>query len=140
MFFSRRILIDVGLTAFMSLALACFVLAERHPEQRRRWLLLMYVALGLGVLTKGPVAIVLPALACVIWLVWERRLADLKRLLIVPGVLIIAAIVVPWIAAVTASLGRRSFLGVHRRRKSRAIPQRDDRRAAILVPADRAVC
>ena len=109
MFFSRRILIDVGLTAFMSLALACFVLAERHPEQRRRWLLLMYVALGLGVLTKGPVAIVLPALACVIWLVWERRLADLKRLLIVPGVLIIAVIVVPWIAAVTGRWGAEPF-------------------------------
>ena len=84
-FFSRRIFIDVYITLFMSLALACFVLAERHPEQRRRWLLLMYVAIGLGVLTKGPVALVLPALACVIWLALERRLGDLKRLLIVAG-------------------------------------------------------
>ena len=28
----------------------------------------MYVALGLGVLTKGPVALVVPALVCVVWL------------------------------------------------------------------------
>ena len=54
---SRRIFIDVYITAFMSLALACFVLALRYPEQRRRYLLLMYVAIGLGVLTKGPMAI-----------------------------------------------------------------------------------
>src|SRR5262245_45212985 len=48
--FSRRIFIDIYITLFMALALACFVLAERHPDQRRRWLLLMYAAIGLGVL------------------------------------------------------------------------------------------
>ena len=35
-FFSRRIFIDVYITVFMSLALAFFVLAERHPSTRRR--------------------------------------------------------------------------------------------------------
>ena len=44
----RRIFIDVYITLFMSLALACFVLAERHPQHRRRYLLLMYVAIGLA--------------------------------------------------------------------------------------------
>ena len=97
---SRRIFIDVYVTAFMSLALAGFVLALRYPEQRRRWLLMMYVALGLGVLTKGPVAIALPALACGLWLLAERRLRDLGRLMIPAGVAIIAAIVLPWCVAV----------------------------------------
>jgi hypothetical protein len=97
---SRRIFIDVYVTAFMSLALAGFVLALRYPEQRRRWLLMMYVAVGLGVLTKGPVAIVLPALACGLWLLVERRLRDLGRLMIPAGVAIIAAIVLPWCVAV----------------------------------------
>ena len=50
----RRIFIDVYITAFMALALACFVWAERQPERRRRHLVLMYVAIGLAVLTKGP--------------------------------------------------------------------------------------
>src|SRR5580765_329055 len=97
---SRRIFIDVYVTAFMSLALAGFVLALRYPEHRRRWLVMMYVALGLGVLTKGPVAIVLPALACGLWLLVERRLRDIGRLMIPTGVAIIAAIVLPWCVAV----------------------------------------
>ena len=99
-FFSRRILIDIYITLFMALALACFVLAERFPERRRPLLLLMYVAIGCGVLTKGPVALVLPALAAGLWLLMERRLADLRRLMILPGALIVVAIVVPWYAAI----------------------------------------
>src|SRR5690606_30561086 len=49
--FSRRIFIDIWITAFMALTLACFVMALRHPERRRPWLIAMYVAIGLGVLT-----------------------------------------------------------------------------------------
>ena len=94
--FSRRIFIDIYITLFMALALACFVLAERHPDQRRRWLLAMYVAIGLGVLTKGPVAIVIPVLTLALWLTLERRWSDVRRLLLMPGVLIMVAIVVPW--------------------------------------------
>jgi 4-amino-4-deoxy-L-arabinose transferase-like glycosyltransferase len=102
-FFSRRILIDVLVTMFMTCALACFVSAERHsehPARRRRLLGLMYLAIGLGVLTKGPVAFVLPALALGAWLASERRLADLRHMMIVPGTLIVLAVVVPWYAAI----------------------------------------
>jgi 4-amino-4-deoxy-L-arabinose transferase-like glycosyltransferase len=102
---SRRIFIDVYLTSFMSIALAGFVLALRFPEHRKRWLILMYVALGLGVLTKGPVAIALPVLACGIWLVVERRLRDLATLMLPTGAAIIAAIVLPWYVAVYAQHG-----------------------------------
>lgn len=103
--FSRRIFIDVYVTLFMSLALACFVMAERQPEHRRRWLLLTYVAVGLGVLTKGPVALVLPAVACGLWLAMEHRLSDLRRLLLLPGALVLLVIVVPWYAADYAQHG-----------------------------------
>lgn len=104
-FFARRIFIDVYIALFMTLALACFVLAERHPEQRRRYLVLMYVALGLGVLTKGPIALVIPAVACAAWLTAERRLADVKRLMLPAGALIVAAIAVPWYVAIYAEHG-----------------------------------
>ena len=57
----RRIFIDIWITAFMSLTLVFFALSERYPARRRLFLVLMYVAAGLGVLTKGPVAMVLPA-------------------------------------------------------------------------------
>jgi len=102
---SRRIFIDIHITMYMALTLACFVLAERAPAHRRRYLLLMYVAMGLGVLTKGPVALVLPAAVVVAWLAAERRLADLGRMMILPGVLVLAAIVVPWYALLYAEHG-----------------------------------
>jgi hypothetical protein len=114
-FFSRRILIDVLVTMFMTAALACFVAAERYPERRRTMLLLMYLAIGGGVLTKGPVALVLPLLAFGAWLLMERRLGDIRRLMILPGALIVLAVVVPWYAAVYNQHGwdyiRQFFVG-----------------------------
>ena len=96
----RRIFIDVYITMFLAFALACFVAALRQPERRRRWLVLMYVAAGLAVLTKGPAFLALLGLILAVWLTVERRLGDLKRMMLLPGLLIVAAIVVPWYAAV----------------------------------------
>jgi 4-amino-4-deoxy-L-arabinose transferase-like glycosyltransferase len=101
----RRIAIDVHVTMFMSLTLACFVLAERYPAHRRRLLVAMYVAIGLGVLTKGPVALVLPAAALAVWLTVERRWADLRHLMILPGAAVVFAIVAPWYVALVVEHG-----------------------------------
>ena len=51
------------------------VLRPRRALSRAaaRYLLPMYVALGLGVLTKGPIAIAIPALVVAVWLAIERR-------------------------------------------------------------------
>ena len=103
--FSRRIFIDIYLTTFLSLALASCVLAERRPAHRRRYLLAMYFFIALGVLTKGPIAVALPALVAIIWLATGRRLADLKRWLLVPGAVIMAAIVLPWYQALYVRYG-----------------------------------
>jgi 4-amino-4-deoxy-L-arabinose transferase-like glycosyltransferase len=97
--FSRRIMIDIWITLFMAVALAAFVRAMQRPNERRPWLLLMYTAIGLGVLTKGPVALLLPAAVIGLWLILERRLSDLRHLSLPLGALIILAIVVPWYAA-----------------------------------------
>jgi 4-amino-4-deoxy-L-arabinose transferase-like glycosyltransferase len=98
MMFARRIFIDIWITAFMSLTLVCFALSERYPERRRRFLALMYVAVALGVLTKGPVAIALPALAFGLYLVVHRELRRITEMMIPLGIVIIAVIVVPWYA------------------------------------------
>jgi 4-amino-4-deoxy-L-arabinose transferase-like glycosyltransferase len=97
--FSRRIFIDIWITCFMALTLACFAMAQRFPEHRRRWLMAMYVVMGLGVLTKGPIAVAFPVLVCAIWFTVERRWADVWRMSLAPGALIVLAIVVPWYAA-----------------------------------------
>jgi 4-amino-4-deoxy-L-arabinose transferase-like glycosyltransferase len=97
--FARRIFIDVYISMFFGLTLLFFVLAERVPERRRTYLVLMYVAAGLGMLTKGPVAIVLPALAFGLYLLVHGELRRLGSMMLPAGALILLAIVAPWYVA-----------------------------------------
>jgi 4-amino-4-deoxy-L-arabinose transferase-like glycosyltransferase len=92
---ARRIIIDVHITMWTGLILLCFALAETRPR-RRLYLCLMYVAAGFGVLTKGPVAVFLPAVVFFIYLAMEKRLGDLRHMMLPTGALISLAIVVPW--------------------------------------------
>lgn len=98
--FSRRIMIDVYLSVFVALALLMFVLAERRPERRRLYLILMYASIGLGVITKGPVAAALPAAVLVVYLAVHRRLHKLREMMLPLGFVIVAAIVLPWYIAI----------------------------------------
>jgi 4-amino-4-deoxy-L-arabinose transferase-like glycosyltransferase len=97
--FSRRIFIDIYISMFMALTLLFFALAERYPERRRLFLILMYVSVGLGVLTKGPIAALLPGLVFAVYLAVHRELNRIGKMLIPLGTLIVLAIVVPWYAA-----------------------------------------
>jgi len=93
---SRRTSIDVFLTLFMGLTLMFFVLSELRPERRKLWLCLMYASVGLGFMTKGPVAVVLPAAAFLIYLIVEKRLRDIGKMMVPAGLAIFSVIVVPW--------------------------------------------
>ena len=103
--FSRRIFIDIWISLFAALTLMCFALAERYPERRRTWLMLMYVAAGLGVLTKGPIAIAMPVLAFGAYLLVYREFRRLREMMLPLGAVIVLAIVVPWYAALYARSG-----------------------------------
>lgn len=93
---SRRTSIDVFLSLFMGLTLMFFVLAELRPQRRRLWLWLMYASVGLGFMTKGPVAVVLPGAVFFFYLLIERRLRDIGKMMVPAGLAIFLAIVVPW--------------------------------------------
>src|SRR4051812_3347486 len=103
--FARRIFIDIWISAFMALTLTCFALSERYPERRRLFLILMYVAVGFGALTKGPVAIALPALAFILYFAVQREFGRMFRMMIPLGIVIVAAIVVPWYLALYREQG-----------------------------------
>lgn len=103
--FARRIFIDMYVSMFMALTLMCFALSERYPEKRRGLLIAMYVCVGLGVLTKGPVAIVLPGLAFGVYLLAYRELRRMREMMIPLGLAIVLAIVTPWYAALYARHG-----------------------------------
>jgi 4-amino-4-deoxy-L-arabinose transferase-like glycosyltransferase len=103
--FSRRIFIDIWISLFAALTLMFFALAERYPERRRTWLVLMYVAAGLGVLTKGPIAIAMPVLAFGAYLLVYREFRRLREMMLPLGALILLAIVAPWYAALYTRSG-----------------------------------
>jgi 4-amino-4-deoxy-L-arabinose transferase-like glycosyltransferase len=92
--------------------------AGRSAWSRRRWLILAAVAMALGMLTKGPIAVALPVVALTPLLLWERySRADgtarapfplrMRDLAIALGVFLLVA--APWYIAVTRVHGL-SFL------------------------------
>ena len=103
--FSRRIFIDIYIAMFMGFTLLFFALAERYPAKRRLFLVLMYVSVGLGMLTKGPVAVVVPALVFGAYLIFRREIHRLSEMMIPAGAIIVLAIVVPWYAMLYARYG-----------------------------------
>jgi 4-amino-4-deoxy-L-arabinose transferase-like glycosyltransferase len=105
MMFGRRIFIDIYISMFMALTLLFFALAERYPQRRRLFLLLMYASVGLGVLTKGPVAAVLPGLVFAVYLLVHRELKRVREMMIPAGILLVLAIAVPWYAALYERYG-----------------------------------
>jgi 4-amino-4-deoxy-L-arabinose transferase-like glycosyltransferase len=109
--FSRRIFVDMAVTAMMTLTLLFFVLAERYPARRRLFLVLMYVSVGLGVLTKGPVAAVIPFLVFVAYLAVHRELGRLRDMMLPGGTLIALAIAAPWYVALYLQNGWTHITG-----------------------------
>ncbi len=103
--FARRIFIDIYISMFMALTLLFFALSERYPARRRLFLILMYVCVGLGVLTKGPIAALLPGLAFAVYLLAHRELGRARDMLVPLGTVIVLAIVLPWYAALYQQWG-----------------------------------
>ncbi len=90
---------DMLLTATITVAFFAFFL---HWRDGGRWCWLMYVAMALGTLTKGPVAIAIPLMVGAIFLAWEGEWRGaLGRFHVIPGMILIAAICAPWFIAVS---------------------------------------
>ncbi len=103
--FARRIFIDIYISMFMALTLLFFALAERYPARRRLLLVLMYGCVGLGVLTKGPIAALLPGLVLAVYLAAHRELGRTREMLVPLGLVIVLAIVLPWYVALYSQWG-----------------------------------
>jgi 4-amino-4-deoxy-L-arabinose transferase-like glycosyltransferase len=65
-----------------------------------RYAILFWIAVGLGGLTKGPVALGIPLTTIIVLGVLDRRMRWWKRTRPIFGLLIVAAIVAPWLAMV----------------------------------------
>lgn len=95
---SRMVMTDVVLLLFVQSGLAAFYRAQlSEPTGRGKWYLLMHAALALGVLTKGPIALVLPTAMLVPWLlVRGELLTTIRELRLGWGLMLLLVIAGPW--------------------------------------------
>jgi 4-amino-4-deoxy-L-arabinose transferase-like glycosyltransferase len=92
----RILTLDMTFAFFLNLAIGLGYLALSRTRPRL-WLW-AYFALGLAVLTKGPVAVVLAGLIWIIWVAVCRR--PWRPLINVKGWLLLALLTLPWLAYV----------------------------------------
>jgi 4-amino-4-deoxy-L-arabinose transferase-like glycosyltransferase len=110
--------LEIGRSARPDALLALFVTAalyfswriDRGLGDAPRNRLALHAAIALGVLTKGPVAILLPLLGLLAYLCWERRPRDLARFVSLPAALISLGVPLLWLAG-AAALAPEGYLG-----------------------------
>lgn len=91
--------LDMGVTAFLCIGMACFLVAQFDPEAehlRTRLNLLMWAALALAVLSKGLIGVVFPGMILVVFMLWQRDWTVLRRLSLLPGIALLLALSAPW--------------------------------------------
>ncbi|TYA94789.1 ArnT family glycosyltransferase [Seonamhaeicola marinus] len=91
---------DPYLICFISMGLFCFI--DYYCNRKLLFLLLFYVLLGLGTLSKGPIAIVLPGLIIMVFLYFKKELFTKNLFSYYPvlGGLLTILIASPWFVLV----------------------------------------
>lgn len=90
----RLLTLDMTLTACLTWGVALAYVAVRN--QQPRYLPWAYLALALGMMTKGLVAVVLPALIFLAWFALQKQWRGLLTLWHTGGILLFAVVVLPW--------------------------------------------
>ncbi len=94
--------LDMGLTAWTTVAACAFLLAVAGAEEgRRRWMLVAWAGMALAVLSKGLVGIVFPAAAIFLHCLLNRDWRLLAKLEWARGIAIFLAIAAPWFVLVS---------------------------------------
>jgi 4-amino-4-deoxy-L-arabinose transferase-like glycosyltransferase len=115
------LLTDMILAALVTIANFALYLHWREARGRfGKWWWIAAIAMALGVLTKGPVAVALPVLAMLAFLAWQGEIRGaLRRFHAVWGAILIAAIAAPWFIAMIFNVPGYFdfyFVGEHLRR------------------------
>ena len=103
--FTRILIPDPVLTLVITAAVwACLRLLEPDQHAGPRWSFLLGFCLGLGLLLKGLIGVVFPAIALLAYMAFTRRLfslAEWRRLHLGLAMVVALAIAVPWYALAT---------------------------------------
>ena len=93
------VMTDGSLLLSVTLSLIGFWLAQDIAfKSRKTFGYLFFVGIGLGLLSKGPIALLLIGIPIVLWLLWSRSnwLSVLKSLPWLGGILLLCLIAIPW--------------------------------------------
>lgn len=110
---SKAIITDTTLFLFMSMAIAFFYLGY---TENRRYYYLCYIAAAFAVLTKGPIGLLLPGLAALLFLAYNKDLEEMKHVHLFSGLILFAVITGAWYGTMCYLHGSDfllNFLGVH---------------------------
>ena len=88
--------VDMTLTFFMEVAFFEFIVMAEGLTRRR---MLLYIALALAVLTKGPIGLILPGLVALIWLALEKRWIFLTQMNLMRGAIVVLVLAGGWYLA-----------------------------------------
>lgn len=105
---------DAVVSATVVLAMAALARAWVHrfePSYRLHWgwVIAFWGSIGVGLLVKGPITPAVPLLAALVLAFSERWAGWLKQLRPLPGFLLVALIVTPWVLAITLKSGGSFF-------------------------------
>jgi 4-amino-4-deoxy-L-arabinose transferase-like glycosyltransferase len=94
--FARTVIFDSALAFFTTVALVTF---HRAIEERnQRWSIVAWAAMGLAVITKGPVTFVLVLFVVIPFAIWRKALRVVFPIL---GILLFFVATVPWVWGVS---------------------------------------
>jgi 4-amino-4-deoxy-L-arabinose transferase-like glycosyltransferase len=100
---AQIVTLDSGLSFFLALGFAAFVVAQRatnSPGESRAWMWVAWVAIAGAILSKGLIGLALPAGALVAYTALTRDFALWRRLHLGSGLTICALLAAPWFIAV----------------------------------------
>ena len=96
--FSRAASMDMPLTATFTIGMLSWF--AWYMQRKRLWLLVFYLAMALGTLAKGPVAVFLAGVIITIFIALRREWKLLLQTLWPAGILLFLAVTLPWYIAV----------------------------------------
>lgn len=110
---SKAVITDSTLFLFMSGAVAFFYLGY---TENRKYYFLCYLFAALATLTKGPIGILLPGLACLLFLLYKKDLKEMAHVHLLSGLALFILIAGAWYGTMCYLHGKDfllNFIGVH---------------------------
>ncbi len=96
---ARWVQVDMLLSTFVLLSLSFFFYGYKNVQYRQRAFLVGSICIGLGLLTKGPIAIILPFLTVALFLALQGQIKEFLNKSLLLNFATIFAVSLPWYLA-----------------------------------------